>query len=147
MLKNDLLPELLTGRGSLHPRPVGQYCGRYIGAVGVGQHCGRYIGAVGVVEASCVIGVVASATVVKHTCRRVPCVTAVGPWQVRGERTEQVIQRPRDDDVVVDTHYARDQHHAPANTWKIEFNKYLLDMAMLHSCLIQFILAWKIVIK
>ena len=47
---------------------------------------------------------------------RVPLVVARAPGQLGAERHEQVVERPRDDDVVVDTHDSRDQDHAITNT-------------------------------
>lgn len=47
----------------------------------------------------------------------VPGVAAVGPRQVEGERGEEVVERPGDDDVVVEADVDGDEDHGVANSW------------------------------
>ena len=48
--------------------------------------------------------------------RRVPRVVARAPWEDAREGLEEVVECPRDDDVVVDAADPRDEHHAYAET-------------------------------
>ena len=50
------------------------------------------------------------------TVLSVPCIVARGPGKLGGERLEEVVEGPGDDDVVVDAHQGRDDHHAIADT-------------------------------
>ena len=47
---------------------------------------------------------------------RVPGVITRRPWQSREERVEEVVERPRDDDVVVHADNGRDYDHSVSNT-------------------------------
>lgn len=46
----------------------------------------------------------------------VPGVVAVDPWEVHGEGGEEVVQCPRDDDVVEEAHVERDEDDSEAHT-------------------------------
>ena len=47
--------------------------------------------------------------------RRVPRVVTGGPRQLARERREEVVERPRDDHVVVEVRIEGDQHHRVAD--------------------------------
>ena len=59
--------------------------------------------------------------------RRVPRVAARAPRQLPRERLEQVVQHPRDDDVVVDTDEAGHEHHAPAQPCHIDSSGAIIE--------------------
>lgn len=46
----------------------------------------------------------------------IPGVVAVDPWEVHGEGGEEVVQCPRDDDVVEEAHVERDEDDSEAHT-------------------------------
>ena len=47
----------------------------------------------------------------------VPGMAAVGPRQLEGEGGEEVVERPGDDDVVVEANVDGDEDHSVANSW------------------------------
>lgn len=47
----------------------------------------------------------------------VPGVATVGPGQVEGERGEEVVQGPGDDDIVVEANVEGDEDHRVADAW------------------------------
>lgn len=47
----------------------------------------------------------------------VPGMATVGPGQVEGERGEEVVERPGDDDVVVEADVQSDEDDSVANSW------------------------------
>lgn len=49
--------------------------------------------------------------------RAVPGVVAVDPREVHGEGGEEVVQSPRDDDVVEEAHVERNEDDREAHTW------------------------------
>jgi len=68
----------------------------------------------------CVVVNIAAGNASLETVRCVPLVVARRPRQLWGEGLAEVVQHPRDDEVVVDCNYARHYHHRPANTWRRE---------------------------
>ena len=50
---------------------------------------------------------------------RVPSIVTGGPGQSLVERTEEIVERPGDDDIIVDAYNARYDHHTVSNTYKI----------------------------
>lgn len=53
-----------------------------------------------------------------ETTRRVPLVVACAPGKHGVERVEEIVERPRDNHVVVDTHDGGDYHHPVADSCK-----------------------------
>lgn len=47
----------------------------------------------------------------------VPGVATVSPRQVEGKRGEEVVERPGDDDIVVEADVQGDEDHGIANSW------------------------------
>lgn len=47
----------------------------------------------------------------------VPGMAAVGPRQVEGEGGEEVVERPGDDDIVVEADVDSDEDHGVADAW------------------------------
>lgn len=47
----------------------------------------------------------------------VPGMATVGPGQVEGERGEEVVERPGDDDIVVEADVQSDEDDSVANSW------------------------------
>lgn len=47
----------------------------------------------------------------------VPGMATVGPGQVEGERGEEVVERPGDDDVVIEADVQSDEDDSVANSW------------------------------
>lgn len=99
------LPEAATAsEESSHPQEQASHLLKVLG--------GRR-GPEAVVEARAITGV---AEVGVCAVGAVPGVVAVGPGQLHGERGEEVMQRPGDDDVVEEANIERDQDDREAHT-------------------------------
>lgn len=68
----------------------------------------------GVIEAQAITRV---AGVGVGAVRAVPGVVAVDPREVHGEGGEEVVQSPRDDDIVEEAHVERNEDDREAHTW------------------------------